>query len=107
MIKNITKNTIISEDFYRLTGFEKFKGLIGSKQKTLIFKTRFGIHTFFLKSPIDVVILDKSNKAVIVKAGLKPNRIFLWNIKYDTVIELPENYIKNSKTEKNDLLKIS
>ena len=107
MIVNITKKTIISKKYYRLKNLEKISGLIGRKQKVVVFKTRFGIHTFLLKSPIDVIVLDKYSKAVILKCSLKPNRIFLWNIKYDTVIELPENYIKNSKTELNDFLKVS
>lgn len=106
MIKNITKNTIVSNEFSYLSNTQKIRGLIGRNKRTYVFKTRFGIHTFFLKFPIDVIILDRNKKAVIIKVGLKPNRIFFWNIKYDTVVELPKNSIQNSKTEKNDLLKL-
>lgn len=106
MIKNATKNTVISNSFINVYGLGKIRGLIGKGNKTYVFKTRFGIHTFFLKSPIDVIILDKNKKAVILKAGLKPNRIFFWNIKYDNVIELPQNSIQNSKTEKSDQIKL-
>ena len=79
---------------------------MGIDKKALVFKTRFGIHTFFLKLPIDVIVLDKNKKAVIIKRSLKPNRIFFWNIMYDTVVELPKNSIQISKTEEGDLLEL-
>ena len=108
MIINISKNTVVAKNFSIKIGFGKIKGLIGSKtKKTIVFKTRFGIHTFFLKNSIDVIVLDKNKKAVIIKRSLKPNRIFFWNIKYDSVIELPQESIDKSKTEIGDLLKIT
>lgn len=72
----------------------KVIGLIGKKKPvSLLIKTRFGIHTFGLKFPIDVLILDKKNKIVSLKKSLKPNRIFLWNPLYEKVLELPEGTI--------------
>lgn len=108
MIINISKNTVVSENFSAKTGFSKIKGLIGSRRNiTVVFKTRFGIHTFFLKYPIDVIVLDKYKRAVIIKRSLKPNRFFFWNIKYDTVVELPKESVDKSKTEIGDLLKLT
>lgn len=73
---------------------EKIQGLIGKeKPYRLMLKTRFGIHTFGVKFPIDILILDKENKVAVMKKNLKPNRIFLWNPKYDKVIELPSGDI--------------
>jgi uncharacterized protein len=72
-----------------------------SNPRTLIFKTRFGIHTFFLKESIDVIILD-SGLIVVKIATIKPNKIFFWNPKYDTVIELPKGFIKKSKLKLGD-----
>ena len=51
---------------------EKTLGLIGREKVTpVIFETRFGIHTFGLKVPIDVLILDNKNKVArkIIKNG--------------------------------------
>lgn len=76
------------------TAWEKSKGLLGtSKPYPLLLKTRWGIHTFGMKYPIDVVILDNSNRIVKLRPNLKPNRIFLWNPKYNTVLELPKDSI--------------
>lgn len=83
---------------------DKFFGLlIKSNPSSLLFKTRFGIHTFFLKKPIDVLVLSSSNKVVKAKT-VKPNSIFVYNPKYATVIELPQNTIKKTKTEIGDNL---
>ncbi|QQS38858.1 DUF192 domain-containing protein [Candidatus Woesebacteria bacterium] len=59
----------------------------------IYFKTRFGIHTFFVRNPIDVLILD--NEFIVRKmiVNLKPWRVFLWNPRYNNVIELPGSSI--------------
>lgn len=108
MLKNRTKNSIISKDIKLLRGlFKKSLGLIGKNPDTVIFYTRFGIHTFGMKYPLDILILDKGLKVVHLKEKLKPNRIFLWNPLYKTVIELAEGKIGTSKTEINDVLELN
>lgn len=108
MIKNKTRNTIISKDFKILKDFwSKSKGLINSKSpKTIAFYTRLGIHTFGMKYPIDAIVIDKKFKVIAIKNNLKPNRIFLWNPKGSLVIELENGAVKKSKTKINDLLEI-
>lgn len=87
---------------------EKIFGLVGQKKpEAIIFFTRFGIHTFFMQFYIDVLILDKSKKVMSLKENLKPNRVFFWNPKYNTVLELPSGSIKKSKTQAGDLLEFS
>lgn len=95
----------------------KVKKLISSKQKTLgligskkaypvSFKTRFGIHTFGLNFPIDVLILDKNNKVFSIRANLSPNRIYVWNPRFDIVIELPVGFVSNSKIKIGDRISL-
>lgn len=107
-ILNQTKNTLLSSDAKLATSFlDRLLGLLNkSNPRTLIFKTNFGLHTFFLKETIDVVVLDNKNKVKKIKKDLKPNRLFLWNPKYETVIELPGGSLKKSKTSLGDKLKI-
>lgn len=82
---------------------EKVIGIIGKDKPTsLLIKTRFGIHTFGLKYPIDVLILDKCNKIVSLKKNLMPGRIFLWNPTYDKVLEAPVGTIDKKKIKIND-----
>lgn len=73
----------------------KWKGLLGVKKPySLLLQTRFGIHTFGLTFPIDVVILDRSFVVRKFKERLSPNKIFLWNPHYDYVLELPTGSIQ-------------
>lgn len=69
-------------------------------------KTRYGIHTFFLRESIDVIVLDHNLK--VVKIGtVKPNNLFFWNPKHSLVLELPRGTIKKTKTEIGNHLKIT
>lgn len=92
-------------------GLKKIKGLIGLKKiEPLYFQTRFGIHTFGVKFPIDVVILNDNETVVAIKQYFKPNRIFLWNPKYKNVLELPTKTVDKEKIkvgEKIELVFIS
>ncbi len=80
---------------YLKTFQEKSKGLIGlTKFTPVFFKTRFGIHTYGMKVPIDVLILDRQNKVIKIKKNLKPGRVFFWNPGYFNVVEMPVDYSK-------------
>ena len=84
---------------------EKIQGLLGKeKPESLMIKTHFGIHTFGMKFPIDVLILDRNNTIVSIKKNLKPYRIFLWNPLYEKVIELPPQTIEKKKLKLNDVV---
>jgi hypothetical protein len=108
MIKNKTRNTIVSKTFSKKSALGKIKGLLGEKTpQTIVLNTRFGIHTFFLQFPIDIVILDKNNNVTALKKELKPNRVFFWNIRFDTVVELPGGYLRRSKTEIGDVFELT
>ncbi len=88
---NKTTDTIIAQDVIIADSFiKKHLGLLTyDKPRAMILRTRFGIHTFGMRYPIDIIILDKNNRVVKLKKSLKPNRIFLWNPLYPTIIELP------------------
>lgn len=107
MVKNISNGEIISEKVKLAKSFsDKTFGMILSKNSEgLIFKTRFGIHTFFMRKSIDVIVLDKENKVVQISENLRPNNIFLWNPKFNIIIELPQGLVKKSKTKVGDSLK--
>lgn len=108
MFKNInrSKNIRILKNSSKLKGFKKIIGLIGKeKSEVVIFKTRFGIHTFFLKFSIDLVIISKDNKVVFIKKSIKPGNIVFWNPRYDTVIEMPEGTIEKLQINIGSILK--
>lgn len=87
---------------------EKIQGLIGKdKPQALLIKTHFGIHTFGVKFPIDVLILNKKNKVVAMKKNLQPKRIFVWNPLYEKVLELPSGTIEKNRIKENMPIDIS
>ena len=108
-LKNITKSTIVTNDLKIAKSFyDKTIGLLSKKNpRSLLFYTRFGIHTIGLKLPIDILILDSNGKVVKLKKNCPTNNFFFWNPKYNQVIELPSNTIKKTKTQIGDQLKIT
>lgn len=87
---------------------DKSIGLLNVKKAfPIFFKTRFGIHTLGMKFSIDVLILDRNNSIIKLKENLKPNQIFIWNPKFDKVIELPEGYIKRNNLKLNQKLEVT
>lgn len=84
---------------------QKTQGLIGKKGvKNVYFETRWGIHTFFMKTPIDVVILDDKSRVVKLKSGLPPNNIFLWNPRFYRILELNYGEISKKKIKLNSAI---
>ncbi|OGE20044.1 hypothetical protein A3E45_02935 [Candidatus Daviesbacteria bacterium RIFCSPHIGHO2_12_FULL_43_11] len=111
-IFNQTKDTWISENIREAVSFsESFSDRLLGMLKTshiggVMLKTRFGIHTFFMKNPIDVVVLDNNFKVVKIST-VKPNCLFFWNPKYFLVLELSQGTVKKTKTEIGNYLKIT
>lgn len=78
-----------------------WKGLLGTKRpQTVWFRTRWGIHTFGMRYPIDVVILDEERNVQALKEQLIPQRFFFWNPRYNLVIEAPVGTIQEKKITK-------
>jgi uncharacterized membrane protein (UPF0127 family) len=107
IVKNITRNTIISKDLEIAKSlFQRFFGLLDKgNPSSLLFKTRFGIHTFGINYPIDVMVVGKSNKVTVLKS-VNPYNIFIYNPKFNLVLELPHGSIKRSNTRLGDRIKI-
>jgi len=106
---NVAKHSVLAEKIVIPQSLsDQSLGLLKYKTPTaMLLKTRFGVHTFGMRYPIDILILDNNLHVVAMKKNLKPNRIFVWNIKYKTVIELPAGTIEKTKTEINDLIHIN
>ncbi len=107
MIKNESKKTVIANNFLYKTGLSKMVGLLFKQEvEAIVFRTRFGIHTFLMSKPFDLIVLNKRYEVVFIKESVKPNRVILWNPKYDIVLELPAGSVNNSKTGLGDKLNL-
>jgi uncharacterized membrane protein (UPF0127 family) len=105
-VLNQTKRTLISNNVIMPKSLiDQSLGMIKYKTpQAMLLTTRFGIHTLFMRYAIDVLILDGANKVVYLRENLTPNEHFLWNPKYNKVLEVPSGVIKQSKTKKGDQL---
>ncbi len=87
---NFDSNNLI----YCETFFSKFKGLMFSKKKNLVFvlnkESRFnsGIHTFFVFFPINVYWLDEEKNIVDFRINVKPFSIIIPKKKAKYVVEI-------------------
>ena len=84
--------------------FKKLSGFMFQKKitKAIRFKTN-SIHTFFMKTNIDVVMTTKDNKILYIYKNLPKNKIIIHRNVYYTY-EFPSNFINNLKV--HDTLKI-
>jgi len=108
ILYNSTRKTTLSRDLKKAFGFfNSALGLLNSSNpRSMLFKTRFGIHTFFMKEAIDVIVMDKHFMVQKLRSSLEPFRIYFWKPIYPYVIELPSGTINKSKTSKGDILKL-
>ena len=108
-ILNKSKNTALSIDAKLAKGFfDRVFGLLNKNNpRSMIFNTHFGIHTFGLPEPIDVLILDSSSRVVKLGKEIRPNNMFLYNPIHSVVIELPAGTIEKSNTRLNDKINLA
>jgi hypothetical protein len=101
--KNIlVKKAVVAESFFqRLRGFMLRAHI--DKEEALIFRRTSSIHTFFMRTPIDVVFLDKDNRIIKMHISLKPGRIVCCFGSYLTV-EFAPFKLSETSTEVGDIL---
>lgn len=75
---------------------DKFFGFMGKENFShgLLFRCN-GIHTFFMKETIDVILTDNKYKILYLYKNLKKNKIILPKRDVYYTIELPSNSIGN------------
>ena len=56
------------------SAFERMRGLIGRSK----LESGKGIHTFFMRCPIDATFLDREGKVVKTVRGIRPWRPWVW-----------------------------
>lgn len=106
---NQTRQTLIASDMREARTFsENARGLLGTHAPTpTFFRTRWGIHTFGMRYPIDVIVCDRNFQVRAIKTRLEPYRFFFWNPSYPYVFELPIGDIARSGTVLGNTLKIT
>ena len=103
---NKTKKTILHEDVMVVHNVsEKMQGLLDALETdAMLFDTRWGIHTFGMKFPIDCAICDDLGYIQAIKKDIKPSKVFFWNPKYKRVFEFPAGTLEKTQTEIGDYI---
>jgi uncharacterized protein len=108
-IENETKGTRLGDNIKIAdSSLRRIVGLLGTPHLEphsglLIFPTQ-GVHTFFMKYPIDIVFINRRRQVIGTRAGLRPFRLspIMWSA--ESVLELPEGVIEETRTEVGDQL---
>jgi len=110
MIKNITKGTVISDDYKICSSILcKARGLMFRKNPAaLVFEfnreQRNSLHMMFVFFLIDVIFLDKDKKVVEIKENFRPFAMYIPKNKSMYVIELEKGKIAESRSEIGDII---
>jgi hypothetical protein len=111
VVRNLTRNTTIA-DRARVAAsmLTRMRGLIGrrtlARGEGLVLGPCSGVHTFFMRAPLDVVFLNRHNQVVCSVSGLPTWAMLPWVRGAARAIELPVGAVHESRTAVGDLLSI-
>ncbi|MGI8424758.1 MAG: DUF192 domain-containing protein [Chloroflexota bacterium] len=111
MISNQTRGTVLAGTVHWATSpLTRFYGLVGRAQlpqgEALVLVGEKGVHTHFMRFPIDVVFYDRDGVVVEVAHTLRPWRFSAFKTKAVGVIELPAGTVQATGTLAGDSLSI-
>lgn len=110
-IFNTTRKTFIAENAKIADTFlSRMIGLLNrtslNDQEALIITQCQSIHMVFMKFPIDVIFINRSNQVVGLVRRIKPFTFSSLFLKASAAIELPIKTIEKSQTQLGDSLQI-
>lgn len=92
------------------TSLTRFLGLMGRRSLAaghgLLIRPSNGVHTFWMRFTIDVLLLDREHRVLSAYGSLRPFRMTSINWKASTALELPAGTIAATNTQIGDLLQI-
>ena len=110
LLVNATKKTVVSDRcHFANTVLKRMVGLLNrghfEQGEGLLFDRCYGIHTFGMRFPIDVLFLDKDLRVIRAVKALPPYRTSIVK-KAVYVLELPVGALETSHTEEGDQIQI-
>ena len=107
---NATRGTVLADradiadtSAKRRTGLLKHSGLASGEGLWIV--PCEGVHTFFMKFPIDVVFLNRKRKVLKVRTNMGRGRIAL-SLRAHSVLELPAGRLAETGTQAGDQLEL-
>lgn len=109
---NLTRQSFLASELRVAdTHFQRLRGLMGPNSALpngsgLWIKPCHGVHTMFMRYPIDVVYLDEQHRVLRIEDNVRPWRLTAVLVEAASVLELPAHTAFNSGTQPGDLLEI-
>ena len=93
------------------TTLTRFVGLMGRGSLApghgLLIRPSNGVHTLWMRSSIDVLLLDKQHRVLSAYRSLRPFRVTAINWKASSALELPSGTIVATNTQLGDELHLA
>lgn len=110
LVRNLTRNTQIADKLeVARSGPKRSKGLLGrnglGQGEGMWIIPCEAVHTFFMRFPIDLIYLDRKHRVKKVRGSVPAWRIS-GCLSAHSVLELPSGTIRETRTERGDLLEI-
>ena len=110
ILVNATKKTVVADNcHFANTVLKRMVGLLNrgqfGKGEGLLLDRCYGIHTFGMRFPIDVLFLDKDLHVIRAVKTLPPHRTCVVK-KSVYVLEVPVGALDTSRTEEGDQIQI-
>ena len=110
VLVNVTRKTILSDRcHFANTVLKRMVGLLNRRKfvngEGLLLDRCYGVHTFGMRFPIDVLFLDKDLRVIRAVKALPPYRTSIVK-KAVYVLELPVGALEASHTEDGDQIQI-
>lgn len=110
---NATRQAFLATDLRAAdTHFQRLLGLMGTASSSFLggcglwIKPCHGVHTMFMRFPIDVLYLDRENRVIRADDNVQPWRVTPVIIESATVLELPAHTAWNTGTKVGDVIEI-
>jgi uncharacterized membrane protein (UPF0127 family) len=112
VVANVTRGTILASRAEVARG--PWRNLIGLMGRAvlpagagLVLPRTRGVHTHFMRFPIDVVFYDRHRHVVAVSHALRPWRFSRYHLRARGALELPAGTARCSGTEVGDALDLA
>jgi hypothetical protein len=111
LVRNETRSSVLADAAEIAdTAAKRRHGLLGrdslSNGQALWIVPCEGVHTWFMRFPIDVLYLDRKNKVRKVRRVMRPWRVSICLLAH-SVLELPVGIIEQTGTQPGDQLNLS
>ncbi|MDQ7031016.1 MAG: DUF192 domain-containing protein [Ardenticatenia bacterium] len=110
-VTNVTRGTVVCRRA-RIAGsfWHRLRGLMFRRELApedgLLLVPEWSIHTFFMRFPIDVIFLSRSDVVLATYEHVRPNRLGPACRGAHKVLELPVGTVKHSQTKEGDQFEI-